>query len=125
MAPEDINRLGKVLRKINKGAKTIKDLLTDSELAPQDIKLLSNQVILTDPSVSKLVTFLNFYNEYTDYISSRHTLQNSIVSKINSTISAPSNQLLATVPISINMWHSGAAEAGKVRLQQIDKILTE
>lgn len=60
----------------------------------------------------KLIEFINLFNSYDGYIHSKHALQNSIVSKINRIISAPSNQLLATMPVTIQQWHAGA-DAGK------------
>jgi chromosome condensin MukBEF complex kleisin-like MukF subunit len=83
------------------------------------------KILNITPESIGLINFINYYNGYRGFSKSKYSLQNSIVSKIQKIIKSPSNQLLATIPVSIQSWHDGAAKAKKIRFAQMQKALED
>jgi hypothetical protein len=101
MSSDDIIRVGKLLREITNQTELIKSLIEEYDVPLEDRETLEGQVIMLNEEANPLLSFINFYNEYKGYLHSKFTLQNSIVSKIKGIINTPSNQILATIPVSI------------------------
>lgn len=49
---------------------------------------------------------INDHNLNSNYFRKRHSIKNSIVGKINSIISMPSNQIFANSPVEVKSWHN-------------------
>lgn len=106
MSINDIVRLGRILRNI-KG----KEILNLSIVKEEDQK-----------EFNSFIGFLNYYNAYKGYLSN-YGIQNSVVGKIRTIISAPSNQILASEPISTQQLDEGAELAAEQNLITIEKVI--
>jgi hypothetical protein len=102
----DIIRLGEVLRRVNKH-QTMADL--------SDI----------DEGFAAFTNFLDYYNSYRGYLYTNYSLQNSVVGKIKNIISAPSNQILSSIPISVQQLHDGAAAASTETIKMIERVVKD
>ena len=89
MTPDQIKLFNSVLRKIKNN----------------DIKLYNYK------NSDKFLEIINNYNNNNDYKWKKHSVKNSVISRIKQVISSPSNQLLANEPIEIDMWHEAADKA--------------
>lgn len=116
MDVDDIKRFADILKAVKKVTENETKRATLANEKTRQINVAANEL---------LVDLINYYNAYTEHIDSQYALQNSIVSKILRTISAPSNQLLATKPVSIQQWHDGADAAKVYRLINIRKSVVE
>ena len=48
------------------------------------------------------------HNSYERYLKTKDSVKNSVVSRIKQIISTPSNQILATTPVDVKIWHDAA-----------------
>jgi len=125
MSSEDIIRFGKLLRNLSRKNESLDLLLNRSDFSVEEQTQYANQIIKPSANNTGLLEFINFYNGYKGFLHSKYTLQNSIVSKIKSIIDTPSNQMLATAPVTISVWHEGADIASNVKKDQIKLILKD
>lgn len=123
MAPNEIIKFGEILREINEHQSLIKNWARANKKDVTDDML--EKILNIVPESIGLINFINYYNGYRGFSKSKYSLQNSIVSKIQKIIKSPSNQLLATIPVSIQSWHDGAAKAKKIRFAQMQKALED
>lgn len=93
---------------------------SQKELTPDQIKLFNsvfrkiktNNIKLYNYKYSdKFLEIINNYNTNIDYKWKKHSVKNSVISRIKQVISSPSNQILANEPIEISMWHKAADKA--------------
>ena len=116
MSISDIKTFAEVLGAVKEHTGDMMKNAAKNNVPLESIKLKGNEA---------LIDFINRYNSYTGHVNSQFALQNSIVSKINRTISAPSNQLLATMPVTIQDWHDGAEAGKEYREKRIRKIVVD
>ena len=68
---------------------------------------------------------INKHNGYTGYLHSNNAVKNSIISRIKQIISAPSNQLIANIPVDVEDLRTAADKAiakaaqGKIKTEDI------
>jgi len=80
-----------------------------------------------DPALQQykdlFLAVLKSHNSSTHYLHRSNSIKNSVVAKIRRVISAPSNQLLATAPVSIDTLHD-AGDAAKERWGFKDEVFS-
>ncbi len=98
---ETINLFNKVIRKVNKAG------ISEVNLGdPQNMFLESARIFIST---------INKHNANESYLKSKHAIKNSVVSRIKGIISAPSNQLLANIPVDVKVFHDAVDDVNKRR----------
>ena len=98
---ETINFFNKVIRKVNKAG--------ISEVNLGDPKNIFSE------QAGIFISTINKHNANESYLKSKHAIKNSVVSRIKGIISAPSNQLLANIPVDVKVFHDAVDDVNKRR----------
>lgn len=113
LEPEVISVFNKMIRYINKNE--ITHLAIDPNLDQGDFP------------ISLVVEYINRHNKQIEGKEGENSLLNKIVSKIQDVISAPSNQMHANSPITIQDWHDvvNSVKKRKESTPETKMIMTE
>lgn len=101
LSADTIKSLNKALRKVGKNLVVSIDLDKILDLYPGQEKAITD-------SITKLRKLITDHNGYKGYLRAKEAVKNSVVSRIKQIISMPSNQILATTPVDVQVWHDAA-----------------
>jgi len=108
---ETINVINEALKRINK----IKNKLDKDGINLEVIPIKISLVAADQNQPLTFINLINQHNKYTNHLSSKHAVKNSVVDKIRKIITTPSNQIWATTPVDVKVWHDAVSEVYKSR----------
>lgn len=108
LSVSSIKVLNKALRKFNAYTNTLEKV--EGEKISKYKNVYINDSTATE-SKKIFLNLLNSHNTFAGHLKARDAVKNSVVSRIKGIISAPSNQIIANIPVDVKMWHNAADAA--------------
>jgi hypothetical protein len=98
--PGVIETMAQAIRKANTN---VREIVNEKGVAVPTVKIQFNFTEEEKELADKFLKLITDHNKSTSSLKSRHALKNSVVSKIRKVISSPSNQLLASTPVDVQI----------------------
>lgn len=108
LSANSIKILNKALRKFN-AYENVLEKVEKEKISKYKNVYINNLTAVKSKKI--FLDLLNSHNVFTGHLKARDAVKNSVVSRIKDIISAPSNQIIANIPVDVKIWHDAADTA--------------